>query len=205
MLKALFRKQFAELISQFNKRKSANGATRTGKRALITFLLIFGVLYLSLGVSFFAAFKEILSGLTPQTYPLYYMVAGLLATAIGLLGSVFNAYATIFDAKDNEMLLSLPIPPHRIIFVRVMALSTMTLIYAGTVLLPATIVFLLYAKTTLIGYLPSLLAFLPIVLLVEAVTLGIAFLVAAIARKLKNKKVVIVALSLLLTLVFYFI
>ena len=204
MLKALFRKQFAELISQFNKKKSGNGKP-SSKRALVTFLAIFGVLYLSIGVSFFAVFKEILGSLSTATYPLYYMLAGSLATAVGLLGSVFNAYATIFDAKDNEMLLSLPIPPHRIVFVRVAALSAMTLLYSGTVLLPAAIVFLMYAETTLLGYINALLAFLPLVLLVEAVTLGIAFVVAAISRKVKNKKVVVVVLSLLLTLVFYFV
>lgn len=205
MIKALFRKQFAELISQFSKRRTSRGGLVTNKRSIITFLVIFLVLYVSLGASFFVVFKEVIAGLTEATFPLYYMLAGALATAVGLLGSVFNAYSTIFDAKDNEMLLSLPIPPHRIVLVRVAALSAMTLLYAGAVLLPAMLVFMIYAKTTALGYINAFFNFVPLVLLVEAVTLGIAFIVAAIAKRVKNKKVVVMVFSVLLTLLFYLI
>lgn len=203
MIKALFRKQFAELISQFSKKKG--GAQNTPKRGLVVFLLIFGILYVSLGFSFFTLAKELLGGLNEKTFPLFYMLVGLIATAIGLLGSVFNAYSTIFDAKDNEMLLSLPIPPRRIVLVRVISLSAMTLLYAGAALLPSAIAFLVYAKTTVLGYINALLMFIPLVLLVEAVTLGIAFIVAAIARKVKNKKTVVLVFSVLITLLFYLV
>ena len=205
MIKALFRKQFAEVLAQFSRRKTTRGNVVTTRRSLITFLLIFSVLYVSLGVSFFFVFKELIAGLSSATFPFYYMTAGLLATAVGLLGSVFNAYSTIFDAKDNEMLLSLPIPPRRIVLVRVMSLSAMTLLYAGTVLLPAALVFMIYAKTTVLGYINALLNFLPLVLLVEAITLGIAFIVAAIAKHVKNKKAVVMVASFLLTILFYLI
>jgi len=204
MIKALLRKQFAEVISQFSRRSGTKPGA-SSKRAIVIFFAIFGILYLSLGFTFFAASREILSSLSEATFPLFYMIVGLIATAIGLLGSVFNAYSTIFDAKDNEMLLSLPIPPHRIVFARVVTLSTMTLLYAGSVLLPSLVAFLIYANTTVLGKINALFLFLPLTFLVESVTLGIAFIVAAIARKVKNKKTVIVALSLLLTLLFYFI
>ncbi|MBO7390545.1 MAG: hypothetical protein J6U39_03770, partial [Clostridia bacterium] len=115
MIKALFRKQFAEVFSQFSKKSGAKNTSP--KRGLITVILIFAALYLSLGMSFFIFAQEIFANLTEETYPLFYMLIGLIATAIGLLGSVFNAYTTIYEAKDNETLLSLPIPPRRIVMV----------------------------------------------------------------------------------------
>lgn len=203
MIKALFRKQFAELISQFSR---TSGSTRsTTKRGVLFFAAIIGILYLSLGVSFFAVSKELLKGLTEATFPLFYMVIGLISTAIGLLGSVFNAYTTIFDAKDTEMLLSLPIPPRRIVLTRVLSLTAMTLLYSGAVLLPAAISFLLYANATPLGIVNALFLFLPLVLLVEAITLGIAFLVAALARRVKRKKAVTLIFSVALTLLFYLV
>ena len=203
MIKALFRKQFTELISQFSRRR--NGEQGTPKRGIILFSVIFGILYCSLGFTFFTVSKEMLNGFTEATFPLFYMTIGLIATAVGLLGSVFNAYSTIFESKDTEMLLSLPIPPRRIIFVRVATLCTMTLIYAGAVLLPAAIAFLIYAKANVLGKINALLLFIPLVLLVEAITLGIAFIVAAIARRVKNKKTVVMVFSILITLLFYVI
>ena len=204
MIKALFRKQFAEIVAQFSGRGGAK-ANASPKKRIVLFLVIFGVLYLSLLYPLFLFSKELINGLSESTFPLFYMVIGLIATALGLLGSVFNAYSTIFEAKDNEMLLSLPIQPHRIVFVRVVTLSAMTLFYAGAVLLPAAIAFLFYAKTSFLGKFNALLLFVPLTLLVEAVTLGIAFVVALIARRVKNKKAVVMVFSLLLTLGFYFL
>ena len=203
MIKALFRKQFAELIAQFSKNKT--GSQASAKRGLVTFLVLFIVLYISLGTTFFMFGKELIGGLSQATFPLYYMLVGLIATAVGLLGSVFNAYSTIYEAKDNEMLLSLPIPPRRIVFVRVISLCVMTLLYGGAVLFPSTLAFLIYADTTVLGRINALILFLPLTLLIEAVTVGIAYVVAIIARKVKNKKAVVLVLSIVLTLLFYFI
>ena len=204
MIKALFRKQFAEVVSQFSRRSGTKPGA-SPKRGVVIFFAIFGILYLSLGFTFFTASKELLANLTEATFPLFFMIVGLIAAAIGLLGSVFNAYSTIFDAKDNEGLLSLPIPPHRIVFARVAVLTAMTLLYAGAVWLPALLAFLLYANTALVGKVFSLLLFLPMTLLIEAVTLGIAFVVALIARRVKNKKAVIIVFSFVLVLAFYFL
>lgn len=203
MIKALFRKQFAELFSQFSKKSGT--ANSSPKKGLITVVLIFGILYISLGSTFFAIAKEMFQNLTSETFPLFYMVIGLIATAIGLLGSVFNAYTTIYEAKDTEMLLSMPIPPRRIVMVRVVALMTMTLLYSGSVLLPSLIAFLIYASPTPLGAVNAFLLFIPLILLIEAVTIGIAFVVAAAARKVKNKKAVVLVFSMVLVILFYLI
>lgn len=203
MIKALFRKQFAEIFSQFSKK---NGTKNTSpKKGLITVVIIFGVLYVSLGTTFFTLAKEMFATLTPDTFPLFYMVIGLIATAIGLLGSVFNAYTTIYEAKDNEMLLSLPIPPRRIVMVRVATLLVMTLLYSGSVLLPAFLAFMVYGNPTLLGGINAALLFIPLILLVEAVTIGIAFIVAAAARRVKNKKAIVLVFSMVLVLLFYLV
>ena len=67
MIKALFRKQFSEVFSQFSRNR--NGAQSTPKRGLIIFLVIFGILYLSLGFSFFMMSKEMLAGFTEKPSP----------------------------------------------------------------------------------------------------------------------------------------
>ena len=202
MIKALFRKQFAELISQFTRRGGVNGR-RKRLSSLTTFLLLFALVFVSLGVSFFAFFKQILGAFDESNYEIYYLLVGLIAMAIGLLGGVFNAYSTIYEAKDNELLLSMPIPPSRILFVRVAALSVMTLVYESAVLLPAFIAFCIEARVSAAGLAAAFFLVIPLTLLVVALTVGIAFVVAAIARRVKNKRAIILAVSILSVLLFY--
>ena len=203
MIKALLKKQFAELISQFSRQ---NGTKRSSpKRGLIIFVALFVVLYLSIGTSVFTFAKGIFEVLDENSFPLFYMAVGLISAAIGLLGSVFNAYSTIYEAKDTEILLSLPIPPHRIVFTRVVPLLVMTLLYSGAALLPSYVAFLLYGKQSALGCINAGLLFLPLTLLVEAITIGIAFVVAAIARRVKNKKVIVVLFSMAFVAIFYLI
>ena len=202
MIKALFHKQFAELISQFNRRGGAKGKRRSTS-SVATFLLLFALVFVSLGVSFFVFFKQILGAFDESNYEIYYMIVGLIATAIGLMGSVFNAYSSIYEAKDNEMLLSMPIPPSRILFVRVVALSAMTLLYESAVLLPAFIAFCIGARVSVAGLVTAFFLVIPLTLLVVALTVGIAFVVAAIARRVKNKKAITLIASVLLVVLFY--
>ena len=42
---------------------------------------------------------------------LYFAVMGLMAIAVGIIGSVFSTYSTLYLAKDNDMLLAMPIKP----------------------------------------------------------------------------------------------
>ena len=202
MIKALFRKQFAELISQFNRRGGAKGK-RKSLSSLTTFLLLFALIFVSLGISFFVFFKQILGSFDENNYEIYYLIVGLIAMAIGLMGSVFNAYSTIYEAKDNEMLLSLPIPPSRILFVRIAALSVMTLLYESAVLLPAFIAYCLEARISAAGLTAAFFLVIPLTLLVVALTVGIAFVVAAIGRRVKNKRVITLVASVLLVVLFY--
>ena len=203
MIKALLKKQFAELISQFS-RKNGDRSKASPKRGLTIFIVVFVGIYASLGSNFFFFSKTFLEYLTPETFPLFYMAIGLVATAIGLFGSVFNAYSTLYEAKDNETLLSLPIPPRRIVFARVIPLLAMTFLYAGAIVIPAFIAFLVYAKPSVLGGINAALSTIPLVLLIEAITIGIAFVVAAIVRRVKHKKALVLFFSLILVGLFYF-
>ena len=203
MLGALFKKQFSELIAQF-ARKNQNKDTTPTKR-LVVFFVIFGIIYLSLGFSFFTFSSILLQQLTPDTFSLFYMVVGLITVAVGLLGSVFNAYSTIFDAKDTEMLLSMPIPPRYIVFARVSALTVMTVLFEGAVLIPSFIAYLTHAHPSVLGGLYAFLSFIPLTLLVISLTIGLAYLVAAISRKITNKKIAITILTIAVVALFYLV
>ncbi len=202
MLKALFKKQFRELAALFlmDRRK---GKARS-RAAAAVFIAFFAVMLVGLAFTFFTLAKGILLSVSDEMMFLYYFVMGLIAVAIGLFGSVFNAYATVFEAKDNEFLLSLPIPPRKIVFVRVTSLSLLSILYESVVLVPTFVARMMYRGVTLLGAINSFLLFFVLTALVVALSLALAFVVAAIARKVKRKSLVSVVLSVLLFALYYF-
>ena len=71
-----------------------------------------------------------------------YMVLFVLLMA-GVLGGMFTGLSL---AKDNDLLLAMPIPVCTIIAARLLGVYLMGLMYAGVVLLPAIIVYLVVAQ-----------------------------------------------------------
>ena len=200
MLRTLFRKQFAEIFSLLLRGR--RGKTRT-KATLAGYLGLFALILISIGASFYFLAQGVVITLGGQMSFLYYFVMGIVAVAIGLLGSVFGAYATIFRAKDNDLLLSLPIPSHYIIFTRVVSISIVSMIYQAAVLVPAFIVRVMTGGVTPLVVINYILLFFLVTMFVIALSLALAFVVAVIAGRVKHKSLVTVVTSLVMVVLYY--
>jgi len=202
MLKALYRKQFAELIAMFFKNRRT-GRMRSKASGMI-FLAVLAASCIGMGAVFYTLAKGMLLGISEEMSFLYYFVMGLIAVAIGLLGSIFNAYSTVYNAKDNELLLSMPIPPRHIVFVRITSLIVLTMLFEAVVLVPAFIARVVLKPVTPLVVVNHLLLFLFVTLFVVALTLVLAFVIAAIGRKVKRKSLVTVVTSVAFIVLYYY-
>ncbi len=203
MLKVLLKKQLLELNrSFFQNRKTGKARSR---RAAIGSIVAFAALMIGLigGMFLFLAM---------QTRPLvdagfgwlYFVIFGLIAIALGTFGSVFNTYASLYQAKDNDLLLSLPIPVRDILFVRLLGVYLMGLMYSGVVIIPAVIVY----ATCGVGIgraLGSILFAALISLFVLVLSCALGYVVARISSKLKNKSIVTVIASLAFLAIYYYV
>ena len=127
----------------------------------------------------------------------------LLGVFLGVFGSVFNTYSGLYLAKDNDLLLSLPIPPRAIIASRLLTVYLMGLMYSAVVMLPAFLVYLTtvpfsrrnarcIASSALISFRPGTLVSAP------------GWVVAKLSTRLKNKSIVTVLAALLGIGIYYF-
>lgn len=64
-----------------------------------------------------------------------------MAILLGAFGSVFTTYSSLYLPKDNDQMLSLPIPVDTLIAARLLGVYLMGLMYSGVVVLPAIIVY----------------------------------------------------------------
>ncbi|MDD6174756.1 MAG: hypothetical protein PUC59_03235, partial [Firmicutes bacterium] len=135
---------------------------------------------------------------------LYFALMGLLAVLLGVFGSVFNTYSSLYLAKDNDLLLSLPIPVNVIITSRLLSVYLMGLMYSLVVILPAVIVYWITVRVSAGVIIGCLLLMLLISVFVLTLSCALGWVVAKISLKLKNKSLITVVVSLAFIVGYYF-
>ena len=201
LFRALFRKQLREQ-GAFLVRSASTGRHRTRAGRLAFGALYGGIVLLVMG-SFFSLAWPLGELLLPAGQEaLYFLTMELLALAVGVFAGAFSSYGSLFQARDNDLLLAMPIPPWMLFAVRMSGLYATCLFYLLLLWVPAEVVYGLYAASPLGG----LLSAAPMALvLAGAATLLAALLgwaVALCTARAAHKTLVTVAATLGLAVVY---
>ena len=201
MLKALLHKQLLEIFSSwFVSRKTGKQRSEAG---VIGMIAVFVMLFLFLGGAFFAMCEGLSLILKTDNEWLYFAITGMIAMFLGVFGSVFNTYAALYRAKDNEQLLAMPIPPAKILLSRLLGVAITGLLYEAIVIIPAIIVRFIEAPVTVTGVLFSLLMILLLAVLITVLTCLLGWVVALVSSRLKNNSIVTVIISAVCLFAYY--
>ena len=205
MLKLLLKKQLLEIFQVYfydAKKNKARSKASTVMYFVLFILLVFGLLG---GIFTFLAEKLCTPLLTAGMDWLYFALMGLIAVLLGAFGSVFNTYSGLYLPKDNDLLLSMPIPVSALVTARLFGVYLMGLLYSAVVIVPAIIVYWVMAGVTLPAVLGGFLMTLLISVFVLTISCVLGWLVAKISRKLKHKSLITVLISLVVIGAYYFI
>lgn len=203
MLKILVKKQMAEIFRSYFYDSKKNKARSKGATA--AYFVLFALLMAGILGIFAVLAKTLCAPLHAAGVDwLYFAMMGLIAVLLGAFGSVFNTYSTLYLAKDNDLMLSLPIPVPVLMVSRLMTVYLMGLLYSGVVILPAILVYWAEAAFTLPNLLGGLLLTALISGFVMTVSCALGFVVAKISPKLKRKSLITVIVSLAFFAVYYF-
>lgn len=152
-----------------------------------TFFFMFGTMFWQLGAVLF-----------PGGYGwLYFAYMGISVFGLCFVGSIFAAQNQIFNAKDNDLLLSLPVKPSHILVSRIVSLLMLDYLFEAFIAIPAFIIWLVVGSVSGIGVLFFIIAVLLLPLLSLAVASFFAWLIALITSRLRNKNIITLLLSLL--------
>ena len=202
MIRALFKKQLAQVFS-FVYMDTRRGKRRHGG-ALLRMLLLYGFLFLYLGVAMFMMAKQLCEALVPMGLTwFFFALLGLLSLVIGVIGSIFSSHSSLYGAKDNNLLLSLPIPVHYVLLSRLLGVWATGFFYQSIVFYPALLAWFIYGEVTPLGALLALL--IPVVLsfLVLSLSCLLGFLVSLISAHTRHKSLVITLLSLVFIALYF--
>lgn len=202
MIKALLKKEFAQLLSvyTFDSRK---GKQRS-KGATTALLILLGFALVSFSFMFFSIYMSLMGSIGDQGWLLFAM-AGLMTLLLGVIGSVFTTYAMLYNAKDNELLLSMPIPAPAILFARMVMVCLMSLIGCMVSWAPAMFAYAFSYGPSLPALFFQLIMLVCLTAVVTVLTSILGWLVALISKRLRSKTFFTVLLSLVFIAGYYFL
>lgn len=205
MLKQLLKKQMLEMFQNFFVDKKKNkGRSRASTASFIIFylVLIVGVV----GGMFTYLSVSLCKPLVSQNLGwLYFTFMSLIAVAMGVFGSVFNTYSGLYLAKDNDLLLSMPIPVKYVMVSRLLSVYIMGFIYSAVVIIPAIGVYFMNAAVTVASAVCCVLLVPITSALVMFLSCLLGWVVAKISSRLKNKSFITVVISLVFLAAYYFV
>ena len=172
MLRVLMKKQLAEVFKGYFFDAKKNRMRSKG--AIAAYFLLFIVVMVGMLGGMFTSLALSLCGVLTDVGLgwLYFALMGGIAVALGAFGSVFNSYAALYLAKDNDLLLSLPIPVRTIITARLVNVYLMGAMYAATAVVPAVVVYWIVAGTTAARVIGGVLLLLIVTVIVMLLILG---------------------------------
>ncbi len=191
LLKVRIRGLFSGLFGQFAKKTQKRGPlAAVGIALLIGFvavLLLFCIVMmaLSFGVMLLPSGRDWI----------YFGFFAILAVFLAIFGSFMHAKNMLFDSKDNDILIPMPIPPVYILLSRVASLLLSAFLYVLAVLVPAGIVYCFFLRVTFFSVLGFLFGILSLTLLSTAISAFFGYLLALLSRFFRNKTLITVLLT----------
>ena len=191
-MKILFLLMRVRLLALFSglamgRKKRANGQRSKAGLILFAFLLI----YMLAAISGLMVLFAIEIGATALAEPtlrwFYFAFFGVMAFGMMTISGMFIAKGQLYDPKDNDLLLSMPLRPGQILASRMMLLYLSDLFFELPILLPAGIVSLGYVRATFSGVLFFLLAVVLLPLLAVALSCLLGFVLAWVTARVRKK------------------
>jgi len=189
MLKALIAVRMAALKSWFF------GGGRNKEAPSIGKMIGFGLLMLyslgALGFMFWHYFSVMFEAFYPLGLEwLYYSMVSIALFAMMFLGTVFFAQAQLYEAKDNELLLSMPIKPVYILISRIFMLLVIGVFFSLPVVVSAIIVAWGYASPSLYKIFAFFAVYLLLLLLALAASAFFGWLFSIVTARVRRKALV---------------
>ena len=192
----------AVLTEDMNLFKYTSGKNASKiKKAILPIILFLIVMY-SIGYYAYLIAKPLHQ--TNLTYIMLSMFIFIISI-ITLIEGIYKSQGILFEAKDNDLLFSLPISKKKILFVRIFKLMLFQYLYNLIFLLPAIIVYIYFEHPDINFYLISFLMTFLIPILPTVVSSILGYFVKLVSSKFKSKKIIQTILSSIIFMGIFFL
>ena len=201
ILSNLIKVRLASFLSGFSRTLGKNR-----KMSIGGIILIYSVLILSFGMMFASMWASLALTLVPLGFDAaYFTMINLVTFGMIFVLSIFETKSELFECKDNEALLAMPIRPRDIVLSRSVSVIVVNSAIAMISMISALILYVIAGGAW--WYIPTaIITLLLVTLLATSLSAAGGYLIAALSARFKNNSVITLAASILLLglyLVFY--
>lgn len=208
MLKTLIKLQFQKALARYTANSS--NKKKNGKKSSFNSPAVYLALLAFVGVVFAFMFYNMFSMMAPMLatsgfswlYFLYVMGASFV---ISTIGCIFLSLSQLYEAKDNELLLSMPIPPRSILFCRMLPLYAQNLLFCALVQVPAFAAYATNASVSASLVVSQIVILLLVPLLSLSVSCILGWLIAFVTSRTRHKNVVTIVFSLVFFALYFYL
>jgi ABC-2 type transport system permease protein len=197
---------FAAPQAEEQSLRTRGGAKTAAKTAgVIALAILIGASAMTMFIAIFISMA--MSGLLEtETAWVYFTVYGIIVVALCLISTIFIAKSAIFDSRDNEFVLSVPLKPSLILAVRVSMILVSEYIFELLVAIPAIGCVIIFSPgaVSALGYVLFAFGFLLLPLFAFAASLLLAWLITILMAKLPMKNLVAIVFAVGFYLLYFY-
>lgn len=205
MIKRLISIKLISFISSVGKKRGKSVSAASYSKAKLAGYIALYLFVLATFASLSAMIAYTVGSLfVPMGFDsLYFGLFMTAALSIIFILSIFETKSELFECKDNDLLLSMPIKPRHIVISRIFTVLIYNYVECAVIMLPAIVVYGILGGSAQ-GIVGSVLVLLLIPLLATSLSAGVGYLVALVSKKLKRNSLFTTALSLAFLLAYFF-
>lgn len=184
MLKTLIKTRFQAM---FYRKPSGN---KKARNMTPVYVILYAYLIIAFGGMFMLNYGTLYDtfAVTLGLPDIYFAMAAFTSMMLGFVGSVMMTQSQLYEAKDNELLLSMPIKPSTILASRIIVLYMWSFAFSVVNYVPAVAVYIKKNDSLSIGFfVAAVLGLFLIPLFALTVSFIIAWLLKLATGKMKNK------------------
>ncbi len=192
------------LQSVFAGASKGSKKNSTGMKVFVYILLGYAALcFIFMFVGLFSQLAGTIAGTDYEW--LYFAIVAMMMVMLGFFTTVFAAQSQIFEAKDNELLLSMPVPVKYIVMTRISTLLVLDGI--EDIVIGALAVFIFAAKSPLgaANIAVYIVELIGIMLLTSTLSTIFGWIMAAATSRMKNKAAFTTIISFVLMAAYFFV
>ncbi len=129
----------------------------------------------------------------------------IVTTLITFIEGIYKSQGILFEAKDNDLLFSMPIEKSKILFARIAKLITFQTLYNSLFIIPAFAVYIYFERPNVMFYAISVLMIFLLPIIPTILSSIIGYIVKGISIKFKLKKLFQTVLTLVFMIGIFFV
>ncbi|MBR2745037.1 MAG: hypothetical protein IKE01_07090 [Clostridia bacterium] len=192
-IKSLIRACMSDNMSLFRVKKKDKTKTNSKYIAIALYALFMFFIF-----GYACTFLEVLSPIHQENVLL--TVFSFITAMLIIIEGIYKSGSLLFNCKDDDMLLSLPIKKSTVVFIRIFKFYVFELLYSSMFLIPTMIAYAIHTYPGVHFYLVSIIAIilLPIVPIVISCVVGA--ITSAISAKFKKRNIMQIIVSMVILL-----